>query len=326
LKAIVITRPGEPEVLELQEVANPIPATGELLVRVHATALNRADTLQRRGLYPPPPGASEILGLEMAGEVVQVAADSGGQVGQRVMALLAGGGYAQYVTIPAPMAIPIPDGMSYEEAAALPEACLTAYMNLFMLGELQTGGVALVHAAGCGVGSIAVQMAKAAGTTVLATARNASKLEAVRKLGADFTYDTGNATNFSGWVLQSTNGQGADVILDFVGAPYLSENLKSLNLNGRMVLIGQLGGSKTEVDLGLVMRRRLHILGTTLRTQPLERKIEITRRFREFATPLLAQGRLVPVIDRVFELAEASVAHHYMENNANFGKIVLKVP
>jgi putative PIG3 family NAD(P)H quinone oxidoreductase len=328
MQAIVITQPGGPEVLKLQEVADPTLAAGELLVRIYATALNRADTLQRRGVYPPPPGASEILGLEMAGEILEVGegVDSRWQVGQRVMALLPGGGYAEKINIPAEMAIPIPEKLSYEEAASLPEACLTAYMNLYMLGDLKAGGSVLIHAAGSGVGSIGIQLAKAVGVNVLATARSAAKLEAAQQLGADFVLNTAETPAFSGWVLENTGGKGVDVILDFVGGPYLSENLQSLALGGRLVLIGQLGGGKTELDLGHIMRKQLHILGTTLRPQPLERKIEITRRFTGFGLPLIENGQLTAVVDRVFNLSEAGEAHRYMEANANTGKIVLRVP
>jgi putative PIG3 family NAD(P)H quinone oxidoreductase len=294
---------------------------------VRATALNRADTLQRRGSYPPPPGASDILGMEMAGEILEVGADCGPefQPGQKVMALLPGGGYAEQVTIPARMALPVPANMSFEQAAALPEACLTAYMNLFMLGELKAGGSVLVHAAGSGVGTIAIQLARAIGATVLATAGSEAKLETARQLGADVTLNYKTQPAFSQWVLENTGGNGVDVILDFVGGPYLTENLQSLAMYGRLVLIGQLGGGKAEIDLGLVMRKRLHILGTTLRARTPEFKIELTRQFKEFGLPLIEQGKLVAVIDRVFELAEAAEAHRYMESNANTGKIILKV-
>jgi putative PIG3 family NAD(P)H quinone oxidoreductase len=327
MKAIVITQPGGPEVLALQDVPDLKAGPGELLVRVRATALNRADTLQRRGSYPPPPGASDILGMEMAGEILEVGADCGPefQPGQKVMALLPGGGYAEQVTIPAGMALPVPANLSFEQAAALPEACLTAYMNLFMLGELKAGGSVLVHAAGSGVGTIAIQLARAIGSTVLATAGSEAKLETARQLGADVTLNYKTQPAFSQWVLENTGGNGVDVILDFVGGPYLTENLQSLAMYGRLVLIGQLGGGKAEIDLGLVMRKRLHILGTTLRARTPEFKIELTRQFKEFGLPLIEQGKLVAVIDRVFELAEAAEAHRYMESNANTGKIILKV-
>jgi len=327
MKAIVITQPGGPEVLALQDVPDLVAGSGELLVRVRATALNRADTLQRRGGYAPPPGASNILGMEMAGEILEVGADCGPefQPRQRIMALLPGGGYAEQVTIPAAMAMLLPDSLSFEQAAALPEACLTAYMNLFMLGELKTGGTVLVHAAGSGVGTIAIQMARAIGTTVLATAGSEAKLDMARELGANFTQNYKTEPAFSQWVLNNTAGNGVDVILDFVGGPYLTENLQSLAMYGRLVLIGQLGGGKSEIDLGYVMRKRLHILGTTLRARTPEFKIELTNQFKQFGLPLIEQGKLVAVIDRVFDLAEAAEAHRYMESNANTGKIVLRV-
>lgn len=325
MKAIVIGTPGGPEVMKIGELPDPVPGPDELLVRTRATALNRADVLQRRGMYPPPPGAPATLGLEMAGEVEAVGPGvSGWQPGERVMALLGGGGYAEKVTIPAAMAMRIPDNLSFEEAAGVPEAFLTAYLNLFMLGELQAGQTVLVHAGGSGVGTAAIQEAKAAGATVFTTVGSDEKAQRCRELGADLAINY-KTEDFVHRVQQETGGQGVNIILDFVGAPYFEANIAALGLNGRLILIGQLGGGKAQLDLGTIMRKRLVITGTTLRSQTLERKIEITRRFAESGLSRLADGSFKPVIDKIFPLAEAPAAHIYMEEGRNFGKIVLKV-
>ncbi len=326
MKAIIVTEPGGPEVLDWQETADPQPAPTELLVRVHASAINRADLLQRRGLYPPPPGASSILGLEMAGEVLAVGPHCEGdwQPGQRVMALLAGGGYAEQVAVPASLAIPIPANLSFEQAAALPEAFLTAYLNLFVLGNLKPDETILIHAGGSGVGTAAIQLAREAGARVLVTAGSDEKLERCHQLGASglINYKSGP---FAEQVKALTKGEGVNLILDFIGADYFEPNLNSLALNGRLVLIGQMSGGKTEVDLGYVMRRRLHITGTTLRPRTVAEKTDLTRRLTEFALPRFADGRLVPVVDRIYPITQAAEAHRYMETNRNFGKIVLRV-
>jgi tumor protein p53-inducible protein 3 len=332
VKAIIITTPGGPEVLELQEVADPQAGKGELLVRIKAAGLNRADLLQRQGGYAPPPGAPDILGLEMSGVIETVGEGvEGWQVGDKVCALLGGGGYAEKVVIPADMAIPVPEGMSFEEAACLPEAGLTAFMNLFVLGELplkieNNAKCVLIHAGGSGIGTAAIQLAKAAGAIVLVTAGSEDKLERCAELGADYGLNYKEQANFSEWVKEVTDGQGVNVILDFIGAPYLAENLLSLGMHGRLILIGQLGGRKAEVDLGLIMTRRLHITGTTIRSRTGEEKIDLTKRFGTFAKPLLESGDLRPVLDRTFDLSQAAEAHTYMASNQSFGKIVLTVP
>ncbi|MDB5078672.1 MAG: putative Quinone oxidoreductase [Chloroflexi bacterium] len=326
MKAIVVREPGGPEVLEWRDAPEPQLQPNELLVRVRASAVNRADMLQRRGAYPPPPGASPILGLEMAGEVLEVGAACGAQwqPGQRVMALLAGGGYAEKVAVPAVHAIPIPENLSFEEAAAIPEAFLTAYLNLFGLGELKSGQTVLVHAGGSGVGTAAIQLAREAGAAVFVTAGSADKLERCRQLGATGLINY-KQVNFAEKVKELTAGHGVDLILDFIGADYFKDNLASLALYGRLVLIGQMGGTKTELDLSLIMRRRLHITGTTLRARSLEEKAELTGQLAGFALQRFADGRLHPVIDTVFPISQAAEAHRYMESNQNFGKIVLKV-
>ncbi len=325
MKAIVIDQPGGPGVLKIGEIADPVYGPDELLVRIRATAINRADILQRKGMYPPPVGAPATLGLEMAGEVEAVGADcSGWQKGERVMALLAGGGYAEKIAIPAAMALRIPANLSFEEGGAIPEAFLTAYLNLFMLGDLQSGQRVLVHAGGSGVGTAAIQLAKRAGAIVFTTVGADEKAERCRELGADFAINY-KSEGFARRVEAETKGQGVNLILDFIGAPYYEANISALAINGRLILIGQLGGGKVQADLGLIMRKRLQITGTTLRAQPLDRKIEITRRFAEFGLAGLADGSLRPVVDKVFPLAEAAAAHEYMEAGRNFGKIVLKV-
>lgn len=324
MNAIVIDQPGGPEVMKIGEIPDPSYGPDELLVRIRAASLNRADVLQRMGMYPPPPGAPATLGMEMAGEVEAVGVNcSGWQVGDRVMALLGGGGYAEKVAVPAGMAVRIPERLSFEEAGGVPEAFLTAYLNLFMLGELQAGQRVLIHAGGSGVGTAAIQLAKVAGATVFTTVGGADKAERCRDLGADVVINY-KEEEFSKKVQAETNGQGVNLILDFVGAPYYEGNVNVLALEGRLILIGQLGGGKVQADLGLIMRKRLHITGTTLRSQTPERKIEITRRFCEFGLSGLADGSIKPVIDKVFPLAEAAEAHRYMEEGRNFGKIVLK--
>jgi tumor protein p53-inducible protein 3 len=325
MKAIIVEEPGGPEVLEWKETADPIFQPDELLVRVHATAVNRADLLQRRGLYPPPKGASPILGMEVAGEILEVGANCGSrwQPGQRVMALLAGGGYAEKAAFPAVHAMPLPGNLSFEEGAAIPEAFLTAYLNLFVLGELKPGQIVLVHAGGSGVGTAAIQLAREAGASVFVTAGSTDKLERCRELGATglINYKT---EKFAGRVKELTNGQGVDLILDFIGADYFADNLASLGLYGKLCLIGQLSGNKAELDLGLVMRQRLRITGTTLRPRTTEEKADLTKKLADFALPRFADGRLRPVIDTVFPIRQAAEAHRYMETNQNFGKIVLK--
>ena len=326
MKAIIVEKPGGPEALKWQETADPAYQPDELLVRVHATGINRADLLQRRGLYPPPPGASPILGMEMAGEILEVGANCGSRwrPGQRVMALLAGGGYAEKVAFPAAHAMALPDNLSFEEGAAIPEAFLTAYLNLFILGELKPGQTVLVHAGGSGVGTAAIQLAREAGATVFVTAGSTDKLERCRELGATglINYKT---DKFLDKVKEWTKGQGVNLILDFIGADYFADNLSSLALYGKLVLIGQLSGSKTELDLGLVMRQRLRITGTTLRPRTTEEKADLTQKVIDFALPRFADGRIRPVIDTVFPISQAVEAHRYMETNQNFGKIVLKI-
>ena len=326
MKAVLVRQPGGPEQLTLGEYPTPEPGPGELLVRVHATALNRADILQRRGLYPPPPGASPLLGLEAAGVVAALGEGCAGwRVGDRVFALLPGGGYAEYVTVPAAMALPIPPSLSFEQAAAIPEAFLTAFQTLFWIGRLQAGEWVLIHAGASGVGTAAIQLARDAGARVAVTAGSEPKLQACRDLGAEvaINYKLGP---FAPKVLEATGGRGVDLILDFVGAPYWEQNLECLATDGRLVLIATMGGGIVDrFDLRRLMGKRLQVTGTTLRSRSLEYKTRLTREFAARALPKFADGTLRPVIDRVFPWEQVAEAHRYMESNRNIGKIVLKV-
>jgi putative PIG3 family NAD(P)H quinone oxidoreductase len=317
---------GGVEYLHIGEHPDPVPNPGELLVRVRATALNRADLLQRRGKHPPPPGVPNILGLEMAGEVAATGGACGEwRVGDRVFALLPGGGYAEYVSVPAGLAMPIPEKLSFEEAAAVPEVFLTAYLNLFDVAALSPGQRVLVHAGGSGVGTAAIQLIREAGATSLVTAGSREKIERCLALGAKAGWNHREGP-FAPWVSDRTGGRGVDIVLDFVGAPYFEQNLQCLATDGRMVVIGTLGGSEVErFSLRTLMAKRLRIAGAGLRSMDTQRKIALTRAFAEFALPRFADGRLVPVIDSVFDWRDAGKAHQRMEANANTGKIVLRV-
>ncbi len=317
---------GGVEVLRVGEHPDPVAGDGDLLVRVRAAALNRADLLQRRGLYPPPRGASEILGLEMAGEVAAAGpACEGWAPGDRVCALLPGGGYAGLAAVPAGMAMRVPDNLPIEEAAAVPEAFLTAYLNLFDLGGLGPGGTVLIHAAASGVGTAAIQLAREAGAASLVTAGSPEKVARCLALGAGAGWDRRQGP-FAPWVAAQTGGKGVDLILDFVGAPYLEQNVRSLAVDGAMIVLGTLGGARGEkLDLGVLQSRRLRIVGSALRSLPLDRKIALTKRFAAFGLPRLADGRIRPVVDSVFDWKDVVQAHARMESNANIGKIVLRV-
>jgi putative PIG3 family NAD(P)H quinone oxidoreductase len=322
MKAILFDQPGGPEVLRYGDAPDPRPAEGELLVGVRATAANRADTLQRRGAYPPPEGASPILGLELAGEVLKGVGDW--RPGDRVMAVVTGGGYAELAAVPAGMAMRVPECLSFEEAAAIPEAFLTAYLNLFTLGRLQAGETVLIHAGASGIGTAAIQLARAAGARVLATASSDEKLARCRELGAEIAINY-RRESFRERVADATGGRGANVILDFVGAPYWDDNLASLALDGRLALIGFLGGSRGQIDIGPLMGKRLNVFGTTLRRTPLPQKVALTEAVGAFALPRFESGELHPVIDIVLPLEQAAEAHRRMEANSNVGKIVLQV-
>ena len=325
MQAVTFASPGGPEVLRITSATDPVPTAEQVLVRVRATALNRADTLQRRGLYPPPPGESEILGLELAGEVERIGSTvTGIASGDRVFGLVGGGSYAEKAVIDARMAMPIPAGWSFTQAAAVPEVFFTAQETIFTLGRLQAGETILIHAGASGVGTAGIQMAREIGARVFVTAGSADKLARCIDLGATAgcNYKT---QDFAEWVKDMTKGVGVEVIEDFIGATYWERNLQSLKVGGRLVLVGLMGGIKAEANLQLIMGKRLQIFGSVLRSRPLNEKIDITQRFQQQWLPLLANGRIAPVIDRVFPIAEVAAAHRYMEENQNFGKIILAV-
>ncbi len=325
MEAIIRTGDGGPEVLQLSEVPAPKPTATQLLVDIHATALNRADLIQRRGGYPPPPGDSDILGLEIAGTVAAVGrAVEGVSEGDRVFGLVGGGGYAAQAVIDYRMAMPIPDGWRFEEAAAVPEVFFTANENIFTLGELAAGETILIHAGGSGVGTAGIQISHHAGANVFVTAGTSEKIHKCKTLGAieGINYKT---ADFVAEIEHLTGGEGVDVVLDFIGAPYLEQNLSILKTKGRLLQVGLIGGATAEIDLGTLMRKRLKIIGSVMRPQSIDEKIAITQRFVDRWLPELKNGTLKPVIDSVFPLAEARQAHTYMEANRNFGKIILKL-
>lgn len=325
MKAVVLTGFGEAEVLTLGEVPDPVLGDDELLLRVRAAALNRADLFQRRGRYAPPPGAPATLGLEVAGDVVAVGAFAAGWgVGDRVCALLPGGGYAQLAVIPAGMAVRVPEILGYEEAAGIPEVFLTAYLNLFTLAGLTRGENVLIHAGASGVGTAALQLVRETGASAYVTAGSARKIRRCVELGAAAGWNHRDGS-FLPWILEQTQGRGIDIILDFVGAPYWADNLAALAIDGRLCLIGSLGGTQASVDLEVLMRKRLTVRSTALRSLPVPEKIRLTRELFAWAGPLFDRGALMPVIDRVFPWTEAAQAHRYMESDLSMGKIVLRV-
>jgi putative PIG3 family NAD(P)H quinone oxidoreductase len=326
MKAVLFTGKGGPEVIQWADTADPAPARGEVLVRVRAAALNRADLLQRRGLYPPPPGTREdVPGLELAGEVVKAGEGvTAWRAGDRVMAIASGEAQAELAVAHERMLLRIPDGLGFEEAGAIPEAGVTSHDALFTLGGLRPGWPVLVHAVGSGVSTAAVQIAKAAGATVIGTSRTAEKLDRARALGLDHGILVAkDEPRFADEVKKITGRRGCPVILDFVGAPYAAENLAALAPGGRVVVIGTMGGAKATLDLSLLMRTRAAIVGTVLRPRPIEEKIAATQAFARDVLPLVAAGKVKPVVDAVVPAARAREAHERMEKNETFGKLVL---
>lgn len=325
MRALTIARPGGPDVLEIRTTEEPVIGPEDVLVAVKASALNRADILQRRGLYPAPPGApADIPGLEFAGfvEAKGALAMSLG-IGDRVMGIVGGGGQAEKVRIHERLCLPIPPGMSFEQAAAVPEAFLTAYDALFVRGGLAPGEAVLVHAAGSGVGTAAVSMAAAAGAKVVALSRSAEKRTRLSALGAHHVLDPA-AANAADAIRTAAGSDGIRVVLDLIGAAVWPLNVEVLAPRGRIVLVGTMGGSKVEADLSALMRKRATVVGTVLRSRPVEEKIELVQTFKRTMLPLLAAGRIVPVVDRVLPVEDAAGAHAAMERNENFGKIVLR--
>jgi putative PIG3 family NAD(P)H quinone oxidoreductase len=326
VKAITAPEPGGPEALRLVDVPDPQPGEDDLLVEVAATSVNRADTLQRKGHYPPPPGASDVLGLEMAGTVIETGAGvTGWTVGDRVCAVLPGGGYAERAVVPASVALRVPDGVDLVEAGAIAEVFATAHDNLVTRGRLRAGETVLLHGGSSGVGTAGIQIAKRLGARVIVTAGSDHKLSACAKLGADAGIDY-RRDDFAARVGELTGGRGVDVILDIVGADYLDANLKSLATEGRLVIIGLMSGPKTEINLGRLLVHRLTVTASTLRARSTEEKAAVADALRREVMPGFDDGSLRPVIDRIFDLEDAAEAHARMESSEHIGKLVLRVP
>jgi NADPH:quinone reductase len=329
MRAIVITRVGGPEVLEVRDVETPEPGVEQVRVRVRAAGVNRADLMQARGHYPAPPGApADIPGLEYAGEVDALGPGltEGLKVGDRVFGIVPGGGQAEYVVVPARMAVPIPANLDFEAAAAVPEVFITAHDALEARGMLRAGERVLIHAIGGGVGSAAVQLAHAMGCTVFGTSRTPDKLFLAQEmgLGLDVAIDS-RKDDFAEAVQRETAGQGVQVIIDHVGGPSIEGNLAALSLKGRLVVVGLLAGSLGTIDLAVLLKKRLTIVGTNLRGRPAEEKIAATRAFAERVVPWLARGLVRPLVDRVFPLEKVGEAHERVRSNLGFGKVVLRV-
>ncbi len=323
MKAIVVEKGSEGPNLVWDVAADVACGSEEVLVAVKASAVNRADLSQARGAYPPPPGVTDILGLEMAGEIVKLGEKvRGWRVGERVCALLAGGGYAEQVAVHQDMLMRIPDSWTYAQAAAVPEVWLTAFVNLFIEGGLQAGETVLIHAGGSGVGTAAIQLAREAGARSFTTAGTESKLETCRELGAALAVNY-KTENFLERVMEATDGAGVDLVLDPVGADNLERNLQALKANGRLMQIGLLSGAKTKMNLGLVLGKSLRLIGSRLRPRPLAEKISITRQFQARFWSKLVDGTMQPVVDTIFPMAEAQQAHQYILENRNTGKVIL---
>jgi len=321
MRAIAVTEPGGPEVMVVGEQPVPQVNGGELLVKVAAAGVNRADCMQRRGDYPPPPGASKILGLEVSGTVAALGEGvSGWQVGDPVCALLAGGGYAEYCAVPAPQCLPVPAGVDLVDAAALPEVALTVWTNVFERGGLMPGETLLVHGGSSGIGTMAIQLASALGATVFVTAGSTEKCDACEALGAARAFNYREVDFVE--AVRSVAG-GVDVVLDMVGGPYLDSNLDLLNLDGRLVIIALMGGARAEINLATLMRRRLIVTGTTLRARTIEEKGAVVDAVRARVWPLVESGRVRPVIHRRLPWSEAADAHRVMEASTHIGKLLL---
>lgn len=326
MKAIEITSFGAPDVLKPAQRSEPVAGAGELLIRVAASGVNRPDVLQRSGSYPPPPGASDLPGLEVAGTIESGDAaaleEAGLKIGDRVCALVAGGGYAEFCVAPVGQCLPVPEGLSDVEAASLPETFFTVWSNVFERGRLQPGETLLVQGGSSGIGVTAIQLANALGATVFATAGSDEKCNACRALGAHEAINY-KAQDFAERVKELTAGRGVDVILDMVAGDYVRREIECLAEDGRLVIIAVQGGTRSEFNAGLVLRRRLVVTGSTLRARPVAFKEAIAKSLRERVWPLLESGRVKPVIHRTFDAADAARAHELMESNRHVGKIVL---
>ncbi len=325
MHAITIPEPGGPQALVWSEVPDPEPAEGEVLIDVTAAGVNRADVLQRQGHYDPPPGASPSPGLECAGRIAALGAGVGGwAVGDPVCALLSGGGYAEKVAVPAGQVLPVPDGVDPVMAAGLPEVVCTVWSNVFMVARLGPGETLLVHGGASGIGTMAVQLAKAVGARVVVTAGSAAKLRRCAELGADVLVDY-KAQDFVEEVKKATDGRGADVILDIIGAKYLERNVRALATNGRLAVIGLQGGVKGELNLGALLTKRAAVTATSLRGRPVAEKSAIVAAVREHVWPLLADRRVRPVVDRTVPMRDAAEAHRALDEGVHVGKVILTV-
>lgn len=325
MRAVTVPEPGGPEALTVADVPDPQPGPGDVLVAVAATAVNRADLLQRQGLYPPPQGASETLGLECSGVVRAVGAEvEGRQVGDRVCCLLAGGGYAEQVVVPAGQVMPVPDGLDLVTAGALPEVACTVWSNLFMVAGLRRGETLLVHGGAGGIGTFAIQLAAALGARVLVTAGREEKRRQCLELGADLAIDY-REQDFVEEVKAATDGRGVDVVLDNMGASYLARNVAALATSGRLVVIGMQGGTKAELNLGALLTKRAAVIGTTLRARPVEEKAAICAAVAEHVWPLVADGSVRPVVHARYALDEIADAHRALDDGSHVGKVLVVV-
>ena len=323
MKAITIPQPGDADALALAEVASPDPAPGEVRIRVAAAGVNRADIMQRKGFYDPPPGSSAYPGLEVSGTVDALGEGvEGWCLGDEVCALLGGGGYAEQVCVPASQVLPVPAGVALEDAAALPEVVCTVWSNVFMTANLLPGQTLLVHGGSSGIGTMAIQLAGEVGARVAVTAGSSAKLEACRALGAEVLVNYGEQ-DFVEEVRAATGGAGADVVLDNMGAKYLARNIDALAVNGRLVVIGLQGGARAEIDLNALLRKRAAVIATSLRARPLAEKAAIVAAVREHVWPLVEAGRVRPVVHSRHPLADAAAAHREMEESGHIGKILL---
>lgn len=327
MKAVLMKEFGGVDVLEIGEVEKPTPKEGEVLVRVEATSINRPDLVQREGNYPPPPGDSEILGLEVSGTISELGPGvEGWNVGDRVISLVGGGGYAEYAIAYASHLMPLPENLTFEEGACICESYITAFLNVFMIGGFKDGQTAILHGGGGGVNTAAIQLCK--GLTPkcqLIVTAHPKKIERVSELGVDLVINYLETPDFSGIVKEFTHKKGVDLVLDHVGAKYLDPNMKSLGYQGKLVIIGVISGIKAELNLALMMVKRQQIIGSVLRSRPVSEKADIVREFSKLALPKFADRTIIPIVEKVFPFEQVAEAHRMMEEDKHFGKIVLKI-